>query len=93
MRILREDIPRKNWFRECPPSNRGNCLDVDRQHDVRSATIARKFTDKEANCRLDNGTVIRARGWPAESKAAIIRGAHMFSQTRRYSLSSVIVKN
>lgn len=35
-----------------------------RRRDTRSATIAGKFTDKEANCRLDNGTVIRARGWP-----------------------------
>lgn len=49
-----------------------------RQHDVRFATIARKFTNKEANCRLDNGTVIRARGWPTESKAVIIRDAHVF---------------
>lgn len=78
MRILRAGVSRKDWFRECPLPNRGNCLDVDGHRDVRSATIARKFTDKEANCRPDNGTVIRARGWPAESKAAIIRGAHTF---------------
>lgn len=49
-----------------------------RQRDVRFTTIARKFTDKEANCRLDNGTVIRARGWPTESKTAIIRDARVF---------------
>lgn len=63
--------------------NGGNRLN--RYDDVTyvSATIARKFTDKEANCRLNNGTVIRTRGWPrTESKAAIIRGARVLSVWR-----------
>lgn len=59
---------------------------------VHSATIARKFMDEEANCRPDNGTVIRERGWSTESKAAIIRDASV-PRRAQYVRHPQVIKN